>query len=74
MELVTINGRNYHFIRDFKQSNLFRASFNALAKKTFSIDFEQWYIDGYWQDLYVPYALSIQDRVVSNVSVNILGL
>lgn len=72
MELVTINGRNYHFIRDFNHNNLFRASFNALAKKTFSIDFEQWYIDGYWQDRYVPYALAIQGRVVSNVSVNIL--
>lgn len=72
MKFVSINGRKYHFIKDFKHDNLLRASFNALAKKTFSIDFEQWYSNGYWQDLYVPYALTDQDKIVSNVSVNIL--
>lgn len=71
MELVMINEIKYHFIKDFKHDDLLRQSFNTLAKRTFSIDFEQWYNDGYWLEQYVPYALADQGKVISNVSVNI---
>ena len=35
-------------------------------------NFKQWYEDGYWGDKYIPYSLLEGDKVVSNVSVNII--
>lgn len=49
-----------------------RESFNALTRKTFGFDFEDWYDAGCWGDLYVPHVLTDGDRVVSNVSVNLM--
>lgn len=47
-----------------------RHSFNELARKTFGLDFEGWYRSGYWTKQYIPYSLTRDGQVVSNVSVN----
>lgn len=57
-------------IRNYRDNTELRASFNELAKKTFWIDFEDWYQNGYWTDRYNPYSIVMDGRVVANVSVN----
>lgn len=51
-----------------------RRSFNALARKTFGLDFEPWYRSGYWTKQYIPYSLSRDGEVVSSVSVNFMPM
>ncbi len=51
-----------------------RRSFNALARKTFGLDFEPWYRSGYWTKQYIPYSLSRAGEVVSSVSVNFMPM
>lgn len=68
-----INGNEYNFIKDIKENQLVRKSFNQLAQDTYSINFEPWYQSGYWGDDYIPYVLLHEDKVVSNVSVNIIN-
>ncbi|WP_105616301.1 GNAT family N-acetyltransferase [Vallitalea okinawensis] len=72
METIVINEKTYKFVSHFKDNNELRVSFNGLAKKTYGFDFEEWYQNGYWQDRYIPYALLDGDKVISNVSVNVI--
>ncbi len=65
---------NLRMIKDYKGDATYRASFNALAKETFGIDFEPWYQNGFWNDRYICYAMVDGDRVVSNVSISKLDL
>ena len=58
-------------IRNYRDNAELRASFNELAKKTFWIDFEDWYQNGYWTDRYNPYSIVMDGKVVANVSVNL---
>lgn len=51
-----------------------RRSLNALARKTFGLDFEPWYRSGYWTKQYIPYSLSRDGEVVSSVSVNFMPM
>lgn len=53
-----------------RQNDALRASFNALAQKTFGLDFSPWYAAGGWGADYIPHVLLDGERVVSNVSVN----
>lgn len=57
-------------IKNYRQNDELRHSFNELAKKTFWIDFEDWYQNGYWTDRYNPYSIVMDGKVVANVSVN----
>ena len=61
---------NYKAIKNYKDNDVLRASFNELAKKTFGINFEDWYQNGYWTDRYNPYSIVMDGKVVANVSVN----
>lgn len=63
---------NYTTDKDIRNNEAVRASFNKLAADTFGLSFEQWYQDGYWTDLYIPYVLLDGGRVIANVSVNII--
>ena len=65
---------DFKFIRDYKNIDEYRLSFNELAKVTFGIDFEKWYQMGFWNDRYICYSYVQGGRVVSNVSVNIMEL
>lgn len=57
-------------VKGYRDDAALRASFNALAIRTFDIDFEDWYQNGYWTDKYNPYSVVLDGKVVSNVSVN----
>ncbi len=61
----------YQVVKNYRNDERLRHSFNELAKKTFYINFEDWYQNGYWTDRYNPYSIVIEGKVVANVSVNI---
>lgn len=62
--------QNIQVVKNYRQNEELRHSFNELAKKTFWIDFEDWYQNGYWTDRYKPYSIVMDGKVVANVSVN----
>lgn len=72
MEWVKIGKDNYVFEKDYRDDNKLRESFNELTQNTYGFDFEEWYKSGYWNEKYIPYSIIDKDRVVANVSVNIV--
>ncbi|WMJ90322.1 GNAT family N-acetyltransferase [Anaerocolumna sp. MB42-C2] len=56
--------------KDYQEDDVLRKSFNELAEKTFGLNFENWYRDGYWTSRYVPYSVISDNKVISNISVN----
>ena len=56
--------------KNYRNNEALRASFNRLAEKTFGLNFENWYQNGFWKDNYIPYSVVVDGEVVSNVSVN----
>ncbi len=56
--------------KNYRDNEALRASFNRLAEKTFGLNFENWYQNGFWKDNYIPYSVVVDGEVVSNVSVN----
>ncbi|SDN15554.1 GNAT family N-acetyltransferase [Bacillus sp. OK048] len=64
----------YTFVKGYRENEPLRDSFNQLATKTFGIDFEIWYRNGFWTDKYQPYSFTDNGKIVANVSVNILNL
>lgn len=56
--------------KNYRQDEILRNSFNELANDIHSINFEDWYRNGYWTDKYNPYSIVIENKVVANVSVN----
>lgn len=62
----------YIFETKVKEKDNLRASFNELTRKTFCFDFEGWYEAGHWGDFYIPHVLLDGEKVVSNVSVNLM--
>ena len=57
-------------IKGYRDNASLRHSFNELAGKTFDLDFEDWYQNGFWGDDYNPYSVVKDGQVVANVSVN----
>lgn len=74
MEYINIRGKEYKFISGYGNDNELRSSFNNLTEKVFGFNFEKWYQDGYWKNQYIPYSLMDGDKIISNVSVNIMDL
>jgi GNAT superfamily N-acetyltransferase len=70
MELIKLKNITYGFAKDFKHDQEIRASFNKLTETTFGFNFENWYLNSYWNDNYIPYSLLHNNKVISNVSVN----
>ncbi|MBM7613816.1 GNAT family N-acetyltransferase [Alkaliphilus hydrothermalis] len=62
--------KNLQLISNYKTNGNHRASFNALAKKVYGLDFEPWYKKGFWLDNYVPYSFMDGEKIVANVSIN----
>jgi|GEM_PF-310884 len=60
----------YNFIKDYKQDELLRRSFNKLSEQTFGINFEEWYQKGFWNNNYICYSFLFNKEVVSNVSLS----
>jgi len=63
-----------HFIKDYKNNEVLRKSFNSLANQIFGINFEEWYQKGFWDSHYIPFSYTDGSIVIANVSVNILHL
>lgn len=61
----------FTFVKEYRNDDKLRASFNELAKKTFGLDFEDWYQNGYWIHKYNPYSMVKDGKVIANVSVNL---
>lgn len=57
-------------IKHYRDNAALRGSFNALAEKTFDLNFENWYRNGFWGDNYAPYSVLEDGKIVANVSVN----
>ena len=57
-------------VKNIRENEALRRSFNALAEKTFGLNFEGWLQNGYWTDNYIPYAMVEDGRVIANVSAN----
>ncbi len=74
MEYININHKIYKLVKGNRTDETYRKSFNALTEKTFGFNFEQWYQNGYWKDQYIPYSLLDGDKVISNVSVNLMDI
>lgn len=60
------------FDNNIRENKEIRLSFDKLSQKTFALSFENWYQNDYWTEKYIPYVLLDGERVVSNVSVNII--
>ncbi len=61
-------------INDYRDDAVLRRSFNELAGKTFGLDFEDWYQNGFWKNAYNPYSVVENGQVVANISVNVTDL
>lgn len=61
-------------IRNYKDNEDLRASFNQLSKEIFGLTFESWYQNGFWNDKYIPYSIAENGKVIANVSVNIMDM
>lgn len=62
------------YIKDYKNDEFLRKSFNELASLVFGINFEEWYQNDFWNNRYVPFSYIEGNKVVANVSVNVLDL
>lgn len=62
----------YKFTTEVKKNDVLRASFNKLTRQVYCFDFINWYKAGHWGNLYIPHVLLDGDRVISNVSVNLM--
>lgn len=62
---------DYKIIKAYKENDTLRFHFNELAQKTFGLNFEDWYQNGYWGENYIPYSILDGDKVAANVSVNV---
>ena len=58
-------------VKNYRENEALRASFNGLAGRVFGLSFENWYRNGFWKENYIPYSVVTDGEVVSNVSVNL---
>lgn len=72
MDTIKINDKTYDYVVDFKNDVLLREGFNNLTRKVFGFDFEDWYINGYWGDRYIPYSLLDGGTMISSIFVNVI--
>ena len=72
MDQIIIKGRAYRLESGFRDDSFLRGRFNQLSQKVYGLDFEDLYQNGYWGDHYIPYSLLDGDKVVSNVSINLI--
>lgn len=60
----------YKIINNYKDDQKIRASFCELGRKTFGINFEDYYQSGYWRGNYDPHSIMVDGEIVANISVN----
>ncbi|HKM35530.1 MAG TPA: GNAT family N-acetyltransferase [Lachnospiraceae bacterium] len=62
----------YKYVTNVRDDDTLRASFNELTQKTFCFNFINWYENGFWGDKYIPHVLVDGEKVISNISVNLM--
>lgn len=62
----------YTYIKDYKNDDKHRRSLNALTQKTYGFNFEEWYANGFWGGEYIPHSLVDGEKMIANVSVNLM--
>lgn len=62
----------YKFITAYKDNDKLRKSLNELTEKTFCFNFENWYSNGFWGGKFIPNSLIDGDKVIANMSVNLM--
>lgn len=62
----------YTYVTNYKSNDNLRKSFNELTEKTFGFNFIYWYNNRLWGEQYIPYSLIDGEKVIANVSVNIM--
>lgn len=63
---------DYQLVKQIRDNEKLRKSFNDLSVEVFDLSFENWYQNGFWTDKYIPYVLVNDGVVVANASVNII--
>ena len=61
-------------MKDYKNDEYLRKSLMSLLQWYLEILFEDWYQKGFWNNRYIPFSYIDGDKVVANVSVNVLNL
>ena len=61
-------------ICDYKADKTYRDSFNRLAELVFGIHFEEWYLQGGWDDRYICHSFLMDNEIIANVSVSKLDV
>lgn len=64
--------KTYTFVKNYREDDQKRLSFDDLSKKTFDLSFEDWYQNGFWGESYIPYSMFYGKEAAANVSVNTL--
>ena len=62
----------YKLVTNVRDNERLRQSFNELTQKIYYFNFVNWYEKGFWGDKYIPHVLLDGDKVVSNISVNLM--
>lgn len=62
------------FIKNYRDNDDLRGSFNKLAIESFGINFEPWYQKGFWNDNYMCYSFQLEGQIIANVSANKMKL
>lgn len=72
LKLKEVINLKYSYSTSVKNNDIIRKSFNELTRNTFCFDFVNWYQSGHWGELYIPHVLLDGEKVISNVSVNLM--
>lgn len=63
----------YTYVTDYKENETLRKSFHELTEKVYGFNLENWYLQGFWGDSYIPHSLLDGDKIVANVSTNVMN-
>lgn len=72
MTKMIVNGKEYTYIKNYKNDSSLRKSFNELTRETWGFDFEAWYESGFWDDKCILYSLLDGTEMVSHITVNVI--
>lgn len=61
-------------VKNVRENDALRSSFDALAQRVFGISFEDWYLRGYWGEAYRPYVLAEGETVLAGAAANLMDL
>lgn len=68
------NMNQFTFYKCYQNNVKLRNGFNKLIEKTFCINFENWYQNGYWKDQFNQYSLFDGEKAISTVSAYTMNL